>query len=68
MPRPSKGKGDNKMATVGEQEHMAVVESSIREIARQLRIMNRLEEFRLRKEYSSAENDPIITEIMGDEE
>ncbi len=56
------------MATEGEQKHMAVVESSLREIARQLRIMNRLEEFRLRKEYSSAENDPIITEIMEDEE
>lgn len=68
MPRPSKGKGGNMMATEGEQKHMAVVESSLREIARQLRIMNRLEEFRLRKEYSSAENDPIITEIMEDEE
>ena len=36
------------------------------EIARQLRIKNRLEEFRLRKEYSSAENDPIIDKIMED--
>lgn len=36
------------------------------EIAKQLRIKNRLEEFRLRKEYSSAENDPIIYKIMED--
>ena len=36
------------------------------EIAKQLRIKNRLEEFRLRKEYSSAENDPIIDKIMED--
>ena len=68
MPRPSKGKGDNTMVTEVDREHMSVVESSLREIARQLKIMNRLEEFRLRKEYSSAENDPIITEIMGEEE
>ena len=34
------------------------------EIARQLRIKNRLEEFRLSKEYSSAENDPILDDIM----
>lgn len=51
-----------------EEQHMTIVQLSLREIARQLRIMNRLEEFRLRKEYSSAENDPIITEIMEDEE
>ena len=40
--------------------------SALLEIARQLRIKNRLEEFRLRKEYSSAENDPIIDKIMED--
>ena len=44
-----------------EEKYMTVVQSSLREIARQLRIMNRLEEFRLRKEYSSEENDPINT-------
>lgn len=47
-----------------EERYMKVVQSSLREIAKQLRIKNRLEEFRLRKEYSSAENDPLINEIM----
>lgn len=47
-----------------EERYMKVVQSSLREIAKQLRIKNRLEEFRLRKEYSSAENDPILDDIM----
>lgn len=42
------------------------LEGELHEIAKQLRIKNRLEEFRLRKEYSSAENDPIINKIMED--
>ena len=54
------------MPTSTEIKHMAVMESSLREIAKQLRIMNGLEEFRLRKEYSSAENNPIINKIMED--
>lgn len=45
--------------------HMAVVESSLREIAEQLRIKNGLEEFRLRKEYPSRETDRVIDAIMG---
>ena len=45
---------------------MNAVQSSLREIARQLRIMNGLEKFRLLKEYSSAENNPIINKIMED--
>jgi len=49
-----------------EERYRKVVQSSLREIAKQLRIRNRLEEFRLRKEYSSAENDPIINKIMED--
>ncbi|MBO6031684.1 MAG: hypothetical protein J6Q22_09445 [Prevotella sp.] len=56
------------MPTIGEIKHMAVVESALREIAVQLRIKNRLEEFRLRKEYSSAENNPIIDAIMEDKQ
>ena len=56
----------SEMPTQGEKEFMSVVKSSLREIARQLRIKNRLEEFRLRKEYSSAENDPILNDIMED--
>ena len=52
------------MPTQSEVEFMTVVRSSLREIAKQLRIKNRLEEFRLRKEYSSAENDPILDKIM----
>ena len=47
-----------------EARYMTVVQSSLREIAKQLRIQNRLEEFRLRKEYSSAKNDPILDDIM----
>jgi hypothetical protein len=54
------------MPTQTEIEFMTVVRSSLREIAKQLRIKNRLEEFRLRKEYSSAENNPIIDKIMED--
>ena len=52
------------MPTQSEIEFMSVVKSSLREITKQLRIQNRLEEFRLRKEYSSAENDPILDDIM----
>lgn len=33
-------------------------------IAAQLRIMNRLDEFRLRKEYHSEETDKVIDAIM----
>ena len=54
------------MPTSSEVEFMVVVKSSLREIAKQLRIMNRLERFRLRKEYSSVHNDPILDEIMED--
>ena len=54
------------MLTETEVRFMSVVQSSLREIAKQLRIKNRLEEFRLRKEYSSAENNPIINKIMED--
>ena len=54
------------MPTNGEIKHMAVVESSLREIAKQLRIMNGLAEFRLRKEYASTENIRIIEKIMED--
>ena len=54
------------MPTNGELKYMTIVESSLREIAKQLRIQNRLEAFRLRKEYSSAENNPIIDAIMED--
>ena len=49
-----------------EERYRKLVQSSLREIAKQLRIRNRLEEFRLHKEYSSAENDPIINKIMED--
>lgn len=52
------------MPTSTEIKHMSVMESALREIAKQLRIKNRLEEFRLRKEYSSSENDPILDDIM----
>lgn len=52
------------MPTVGELKHLAVVESSLREIARQLQIKNKIEAFRLRKEYSSAEHDQFINKIM----
>lgn len=52
------------METWGELNHRKVVESSLREIAKQLRIRNRLEEFRLRKEYPSEETDRIIDAIM----
>lgn len=52
------------MPTQREIEFMSVVKSALREIAKQLRIKNRLEEFRLRKEYSSVENDPILDDIM----
>ena len=54
------------MPTQSEIEFMTVVKSSLREIAKQLRIQNRLEEFRLRKEYSSAATSPIIDMIMED--
>ena len=40
------------------------IESELHEIARQLRLKNRLEAFRLRKEYSSSENDSAIDAIM----
>jgi hypothetical protein len=38
-----------------EERFMTVVQSSLREIARQLKIMNRLEQFRLTKEYPASE-------------
>ena len=49
-----------------EKQYMTEVLSSLREIAKQLRIQNGLEEFRLRKEYSSAATSPIIDVIMED--
>ena len=54
------------MPTSSEVEFMVVVKSSLQEIAKQLRIKNRLEEFRLRKEFGSDENKPIIDKIMED--
>lgn len=55
------------MQTEEEKKHKVVVESSLREIARQLR-MNRLEGFRIRKECSSAATNLVIDKIMEDEE
>ena len=52
------------METWGELNHRKVVESSLREIAKQLRIMNGLEEFRLRKEYQSEDDAKTIYAIM----
>lgn len=52
------------MQTLAEYKHMTVVESSLREIAAQLRIKNALEEFRLRKEYQSEDDAKIIYSIM----
>lgn len=65
LPRPRNNHGETKMKTLEELKHMAVVESSLREIAEQLRIKNGLEEFRLRKEYPSRETDRVIDAIMG---
>ena len=52
------------METWGELNHRKVVESSLREIAKQLRIRNRLEEFRLRKDYPFEDDAKIIDAIM----
>ena len=64
MPRPSLTIGEIRMSITSDAQRQT---SALLEIARQLRIKNRLEEFRLRKEYSSAENDPIIDKIMEGE-
>ena len=52
------------MPTLEEYKHMAVVESALREIAAQLRIKNRLDEFKLRKEYQSGDDEKTIYAIM----
>lgn len=52
------------MQPLEEYKHKTVVETSLRMIAAQLRIMNGLEVFRLRKEYPSEETDRIIDAIM----
>ena len=52
------------MPTREEYKHMKVVESALREIAEQLRINNRLEEFRLRNEYPYERDTKIIDAIM----
>ena len=61
MPRPSLTIGENRMSITSDAQRQV---TALFEIARQLRIKNRLEEFRLSKEYSSAENDPILDDIM----
>ena len=52
------------METWDELNDRMVLESSLGEIAKQLRIKNGLEVFRLRKEYPSEETDRIIDAIL----
>lgn len=52
--------------TAIEQRALEVVAKWLPRIGRELARANKLEEFRLRKEYASAENTPVIDKIMED--
>ena len=52
--------------TMIEQRAADSLANNLPRILKELKRANKLEEFRLRKEYASAENTPIIDKIMED--